>query len=368
MRKDIWETILHPVFWVSAFLLISPRPIGLGEMQMGGMGEVPLSIILIYSLLIDAFIVYSYKRNGLPYYLESPKLKTFVALNLAFLLGFTLLKALLDWLFGSWVAWYVGLESGSGLYHFLQGETGAIVSGEQPATFPEWFMVNLVTTTIILFLANGYGFISDWWKERRIHHKLEREKLAMELSVLKHQINPHFLFNILNGLYAMALKNDDEPTAMGIEKLSRMMRYVLYESNDKLVGLDQEVEYIQNYIDLQGMRMGEKVAIEFRVGGEIKDQRIAPMLFIPFIENAFKHGVSTVRPSFIDISLHLNTNSLDFRVSNSLHPPTTSAHKPYSGIGQENVRKRLDMLYPGQYVLQIEGEKETYSVNLKLDL
>ena len=368
MRKENWETILHPIIWVSVYLLISPQPMGIGEMQMGGIGEVPLSILLVFSFVIDAFIVYSYKRKGLPYYLESPKLKTFVALNLAYLLGFTIFKALVDWLFGSWVAWYIDLESGSALYHFLQGSSGAIVSGEQPASLPEWFMVNLVTTTIILFLANAYGFISDWWKERRIHHTLEREKLAMELSVLKHQINPHFLFNILNGLYAMALKNDDEPTAMGIEKLSRMMRYVLYESNDKLVRLDQEVEYIQNYIDLQRMRMGDNVEIDFKVEGEMANQGIAPMLFIPFIENAFKHGLSTVRPSLIAISMCLDQNTLDFQVSNTLHPQTPLAQKPFGGIGQENVHKRLDMLYPGQYVLQIEEEKEIYSVNLKLDL
>ena len=195
-----------------------------------------------------------------------------------------------------------------------------------------------------------------------------RQKLQAELSALKHQVNPHFLFNILNGLYGLAFKNDDEPTAEGIAKLSQLMRYMLYESNGTYVPLSKEIEYINNYIDLQKIRTNGTTEIQFSVFGEIEGKQVAPMMFIPFIENAFKHGISTVQPSSINIFMDVEDKALTFKVSNPIHVSPFKHRDSVGGIGLNNVIKRLDLLYKGTYNLIVDDSEDQFKVELTLAL
>jgi hypothetical protein len=190
-----------------------------------------------------------------------------------------------------------------------------------------------------------------------------------ELSSLRSQINPHFLFNALNSLYATALKENGEKTAEGIQKLGDMMRFMLEENNQERIPLFKEVEYLHNYIQLQRMRLDESQGIDIRIHMQEPAQHIyiAPMLLNPFVENAFKHGISFLHPSWIYITLTLDTDRLYFKVHNSLH--SAHDHDPEeskSGVGLENVKKRLELIYPKQYTLDIQQSQEDYFVSLTL--
>lgn len=209
---------------------------------------------------------------------------------------------------------------------------------------------------------------------------LNREKLVLqtqvsaksaELSSLRAQINPHFLFNALNSLYATALKENSEKTADGIQKLGDMMRFMLQENNRDRIPLDKEVEYLHNYIDIQRMRVDETHPIEIRVNIQQPNREIylAPMLLTPFVENAFKHGISLRNPSWIFITLTLDATKLYFKVHNSRHPrpaESTDPEREQSGVGLDNVRKRLELIYPGRHTLDIQQSEQDYFVSLTL--
>ncbi|GAB4018379.1 sensor histidine kinase [Spirosoma koreense] len=192
---------------------------------------------------------------------------------------------------------------------------------------------------------------------------------SAELAGLRAQINPHFLFNALNSLYATALKENSEKTADGIQKLGDMMRFMLQENHRDRIPLDKEIEYLHNYIQIQRMRLDETQPIEIRVMIQEPDRPIylAPMLLTPFVENAFKHGISFRHPSWIYITLTLDATQLYFKVHNSRHPKT--AHDPEEsqpGIGLDNVRKRLELIYPGRHQLLIQQSEQDYFVSLTL--
>ncbi|MEZ0484587.1 sensor histidine kinase [Fibrella aquatica] len=197
---------------------------------------------------------------------------------------------------------------------------------------------------------------------------------AAELASLRAQINPHFLFNALNSLYATALKEKSEKTADGIQKLGDMMRFMLQENNRDRIPLDKEIEYLHNYIDLQRMRIDESHDIEIRVNIQEPGRAIylAPMLLTPFVENAFKHGISFRHKSWIYITLTLDDTRLYFKVHNSRHAKTsetTDQHDPEeanSGVGLDNVRKRLDLIYPGRHQLDIQQSEQDYFASLTL--
>ena len=344
-----WNWLGHTVVWVGLYILFSPIPVNVGGIELIPYSAEAVSAILLYSFLVNAILFYSYAYYWFPRYLVKPTIGLFWSVNLVYLLFGTLAKSLLD-----------------GVYSGLMGE--AIIKGGAPLSLGGWILLNLMGTALVLLVVNAFCFIQDWWQNRRARKQLENEKLKMELAALKHQINPHFLFNILNGLYALALKNDDDPTANGIHKLSEMMRYVLYESNDEKVRLEQEISYIQNYIDLQRLRVSKQVSIHFEIKGEIEGLQIAPMLFIPFIENAFKFGISTVQPTDIHIRFHVQEGILDFSVQNHIHQVQVLDHAGYKGIGLDNVRKRLQLLYPDRYQLRFEEEESQFKVKLRLEL
>ena len=202
----------------------------------------------------------------------------------------------------------------------------------------------------------------------RVRTKLmETESLRYdaEIGTLKNQINPHFLFNTLNNIYAFAIREKSPSTASSILKLSGMMRYVVTETNQEFVPLIKEINYTNDYIDLQKMRLTDTLALSYNVTGEIKNQKIAPVILMPFIENAFKHGVNPDEKSSIRILIQIQEDSLDLIVEND---KVKVAQEQYtkSGVGIENTRARLEHLYPKKHILAIHDTAEHYRVKLTL--
>lgn len=230
--------------------------------------------------------------------------------------------------------------------------------------FWKYFFNTFFITTIFLFLSAVLKFTIDWFLNERVHRDLENQRLTAELSFLKSQINPHFLFNSLNSIYSLAYQKSDT-TPEAILKLSEIMRYMLYECNDNKVDLSKELQYLQNYIDLQKIRFGNKAFMNFEVLGEVSNQQIVPLLLISFIENAFKHGVANDAQHPIKMRINVEDGRLFFFIQNKKH---SHNRDNIGGIGLPNVRRRLDLLYPGKYNLEIRDEADTYTCQLSLVL
>lgn len=214
---------------------------------------------------------------------------------------------------------------------------------------------------IALFLYTMVIRITNQWKQT------QKEKLNAELAFLKAQVNPHFLFNTLNGIYATALDENAMHSANAIIQLSGMMRYVMTEASETFVPLEKEVNYITSYIELQKIRLGNTVRIDFTLSGIVEEKKIAPLLLIPFVENAFKHGVNPDYPSYILVNILIKKSSLEFQVYNTINK-TINQGAAYSGLGLNNVRQRLQLLYPGKYNLKIQNDANDFSVFLSLEL
>ncbi len=236
---------------------------------------------------------------------------------------------------------------------------------EYPYSYWETLLRSSINMLVMLALTTALKFSRKWFKDQQEKQDLEREKLQAELKYLKAQINPHFLFNTLNNLYALTLKKSDDAPEM-VLKLSEIMRYMLHDSNERVVTLTAEINYLQNYIGLQQIRQLDRTDIRFTLNQEPNGQLIAPLLLIPFIENSFKHGADGLQPSWIHIDVKLEGTRLEFKVSNSkpVKPHNTVSH----GIGLENVRSRLELLYPGKHKLTIDDAADYYLTELKLDL
>ncbi len=212
-------------------------------------------------------------------------------------------------------------------------------------------------------IIRWFFFVENQQLQRRFFNQ------SAELSTLRSQINPHFLFNSLNTLFAVALQENAEKTSNGIQKLGDMMRFMLHENHQERIPLSKEVEYLQNYIDLQRMRLDESQNIEIRVNLQQPDREIylAPMLLNPFVENAFKHGISFRQPSWIYITLTLDSQKLYFKVHNSVQANQNDIEEQEaSGVGLENVKKRLELIYPNRYTLEIQQSEQDYFASLVL--
>ena len=191
----------------------------------------------------------------------------------------------------------------------------------------------------------------------------EADKANAELSFLKAQINPHFLFNTLNNIYSLAAVKSDH-TAESIMKLSNIMRYVTDDIREEYVPLENEVAFISDYIDLQRLRLGDKMEVGFLVSGKIAGKKIAPLMLMTFIENVFKYGISKHEPSAIDIQLTATSDMIRFFCQNKLYP--TPRQTESTGIGIDNTKQRLQYLYPGKHELSIKTGNEKYTVLLIL--
>jgi len=211
----------------------------------------------------------------------------------------------------------------------------------------------------------------DWLAEHKRLTDLEKVQLETELLFLRTQISPHFFFNTLNNIYSLAIEKSGK-TPKVVLKLSELMRYLLYETKNKRQSLEKEIICIQNYLDLERIRHEELLEVDMKISGDIKQKKIAPIILLSFVENAFKHGVNkNIGKVKINIDFKVEGNFLYFTIDNPT--PKTTEHKQQvstsSGIGLKNVKKRLALGYePGEYDLQIKSTKELYTANLKIKL
>lgn len=209
-------------------------------------------------------------------------------------------------------------------------------------------------------------FLSLFMKINTRFKTVQKEKISSELSYLKSQINPHFLFNTLNSIYSLSVTRSDK-TSGAIVALSGMMRYMLSEADKEKVSLERELEYIRSYIDLQASRFGNTLDLSLTIEGSSEHKQIAPLLLISFIENAFKYGVNPEEPSKISIEINVYGDELMFRITNNkVHIDTADVTQ--TGIGVENTTSRLNLLYPAKHNISITEDDKEYSVLLILKL
>ena len=251
-------------------------------------------------------------------------------------------------------------------------------------TLVSWLLNNLIrkghyiqlkshlmfATFVFLFMlacSLAYKTIRDKIITDSLAKETENEFLKTELSLLRSQVSPHFMFNVLNNMVALARKKSDilEPSLI---KLSSLMRYMLYETDEAKVSLEKETEYLQSYIDLQQQRFSKKVIINVSLQSPDKGYEIEPMLLIPFVENAFKHGTGLIESPQIDIELKALNNILYFTVRNKFNPQSVEIKDKASGIGLANVQRRLELLYPDNHILQIDKSDDNFIVTLQINL
>jgi hypothetical protein len=239
-------------------------------------------------------------------------------------------------------------------------------------THKEWYFYSILfivqTTSITLFIVIFVGmlrFAKEWFDFEARKKAVENEKLTAELNFLKAQINPHFLFNTLNNLYYLVYTKSDNATII-IDKLSKMMRYMIYDTNHPKVLLSKEIEYMENYIDLERLRLNNEIPIRLQIKGNTDDVKIVPLVFITFLENAFKHGVSSnQKGAWVDVNILLRGRECVYTVENSKLGTSPNANGK-SGIGLQNVQRRLELSYPEDYNLEIDDSPDRYKVQLKI--
>ena len=228
-------------------------------------------------------------------------------------------------------------------------------------------LFNFFFFLFFLTSSTAYRMIKDRARADRIAREKENENLKTELSLLRSQASPHFMFNVLNNMVALARKKSDllEPSLL---KFSSLMRYMLYEADEDKVSLEKEIDYLQSYIDLQQQRFGKNVQVNVSLQKIDDNYEIEPMLLIPFVENAFKHGTGLIEGAMIKIQLKVENNKLDFTVQNKYDPSSTEIKDKTSGIGLANVKRRLNLLYSDKQRLLITKKDNWFNVSLQLNL
>ncbi|WP_210517152.1 sensor histidine kinase [Hymenobacter terricola] len=249
-----------------------------------------------------------------------------------------------------------------------------VISLPPHPTPKRWGQVNPVQVLFVLLslvwvVSSALRITGEWLQSEEMRKQLHSDQLAAELAFLKSQVNPHFLFNTLNNVYSLAeLKSDDAPAA--ILKLSHLMRYMLYEAHAPRVPLTHEIEHLRTYVDLQRLRLDpDQVPITFAIEGDPHGHLIEPMLLIPFVENAFKHGISFQHASRIGLHLRVADDGLAFTVRNRVFataPDAPTGATPVGGVGLTNVRQRLRLLYPGRHALALDRTETDFTATLTL--
>lgn len=335
---------LHVLFWI-AYLLISVITV-----KRFYEDESLWELIFRYSvtLPVDIGATYFTVYWLFPKFLYYKKYLTFSILLLLSAVGFILLQRVL--------LWYV-------TYPLILNRAPA-----SPFFLMNWFYSFTNIYWIVVTVA-GIKLLQRNFEEEKHTQELNEKRIEAELKFLKAQVHPHFLFNTLNNLYALTLEQSPKAPEV-VLKLSELLNYMLYECNEPTILISKEIKLIQNYLSLEQIRYENHLNIDFSVEGEIAGKKIAPMLLLPFVENAFKHGVSKLnRKARVKIDLLLENDSLIFSVTNS--KPSDKQKDPggYSeGIGLNNVKRRLDLMYPGNHRLDYHSDDSTFVIKLELKL
>jgi LytS/YehU family sensor histidine kinase len=225
---------------------------------------------------------------------------------------------------------------------------------------------DMVWVNIPMIMFAALKFVKDYFLETRRKSELYNQNLQAELSILKVQLKPHFLFNTLNNLYSMALEGS-EKTAVGIERVTGLMKYIIYECSEDKVSIGKEIQLISDYLELEKLRYDHRLLLETSFTIQDPSLKIAPLILFTFVENCFKHGSSRdAGKPFIRLALSDKDGALQFTAENSI-PQKVSKPARYEGLGLKNVKRRLDYLYPGRYILEVRQDDRRYSVQLEID-
>ncbi|HWA36204.1 MAG TPA: histidine kinase, partial [Cyclobacteriaceae bacterium] len=232
-------------------------------------------------------------------------------------------------------------------------------------------MAGLRGSNTIAGFAAAIKLIKHWYNKKMENERLEKEKLKAELELLKNQLHPHFLFNTLNNLYSLIIQKSNHAPEV-VLKLADLLRFMLTESSKNKIALTQEIDILKSYMALEQLRFGERLDLTVNMNGDPGNKMIAPLLLLPFAENAFKHGANaSLDQPWVSMDIEVKNNNLKFKMINGKAPNGTglSSSKSFpSGIGLQNVRRRLDVLYPGKYVLRTLEQDESFIVNLNVEL
>ncbi|MBM3400943.1 MAG: histidine kinase [Bacteroidetes bacterium] len=331
------RVLFHVFVWI-AIILLFMFLVGNGKL------EYKTVVVIVYFGLINIVIFYANYLFILPTFLNRKKYGWCALIMIALVLISSFIKC--------------------GLAYYYYDLIIIRDPGKYVMTFWDYFMSTVLIGSLFIFLSTVLKFVSDWFLNEKIKTKLENEKLFAELAFLKSQINPHFLFNSLNNIYSLAYQKSDK-TPEAILKLSEIMRYMLNESNEDKVSLADEIRYLGNYIELQKLRFKDESYISFLITGEIKDQKITPLILISFVENAFKHGIATDKQAPINIFLNIEPERIFFKTTNKKNNQNKDEA---GGIGLQNVQRRLELLYKDNFVFNIEDKNEMYNCELGLNL
>lgn len=251
---------------------------------------------------------------------------------------------------------YVPLQEAMGLQHIYTQKT------IMPLASSYLCMTTAVATPMVI------RFFKLWTVKQRDLMLAQQEKITAQLQLLKAQVHPHFLFNTLNNIYSFSLEKSPKTPGL-ILKLSSLLSYMLYDCKTEEVRLEKEIEIMKNYIDLEKERYGNKIEISWNAEGEIKDKFIAPLLLLPFLENAFKHGTSEqIEKSWLSVDISVMQNSLRCKIANSKNEYVPQGNNGINGIGINNVKKRLEFIYPGKHELKINDEGSFFVVSMLINL
>lgn len=337
---------------------------------------IPLKYALVhtaYWVLITGFFLYEKRyliyKASLPYFVACVVMRIGLLIGIAYLnLHYFLPRYLLTQRYVRYatavllsILVYLLVQSFYDYYLY-----GFVIAPTRNRDWIETLSYNFFSTLWYLGLMVALKLSIDWYEQQRILQRMMVEKLQAEVNFLRSQVNPHFLFNTLNNLYALTLKKSDLAPDM-VLKLSEMMEYMLYESNEARVPLEKEISYLQNYIELEKLRYSSHSQVALAVNGPVNGQEIAPLLLLPLVENAFKHGVGKrTENSWLRGTINIDKSAVAFTVENS--KSDADRQKKKGGIGLANLRKRLELLYPGRYTLQTEDGLNTYKAALYISL
>jgi len=269
---------------------------------------------------------------------------------------------LLFFILALWIFYVIRTEL---IYYFINENVWPESNTPQKAYSFNHILVVFLFGIYDVALVTTIKLTADWIYERKRTEQLQKAQLRSELNFLKTQIQPHFFFNTLNNLYALSIKKSDNAPEV-ILKLSEIMQYVLYDAKDRTIKLSKEINYIHSYLELEKLRYGDNLKSELGVSGNIDDIEVPPLLYLPFIENCFKHGAKNNDNIWVNISFERKEDQLLFHVENNFN----RGHKPEikHGIGIENVKRRLELLYDSKFKLNTDIFDDRYVVHLTIPL
>ncbi len=347
--KKSFVILIHIGFWVCYFVLVF---IALALYYRSN-HSIPHVMNALKSILLFAFIpscisYFLYYFFLFPKYLQQKKILNSIIIGVLISVGAALVGYVL-------------------IRYFI--ETGRITDMDQGGKNGRSTAVRVIMVMTFIGMVCGIvalvikGFIT-WFNEIKLKEALKEKTHDMEMALIKSQIDPHLLFNTINNIDALILK-DTEAASNYLNKLSDIMRFMLYETKPDQILLTKEIEYIEKYIALQKIRTANKDYVNFSVTGNVGGKKIAPMIFIPFIENAFKHTNNKKLENAISIDICVKAQKIEFRCENKFDSKPT-ARQPDSGLGNELIQKRLNLIYPEKHVLEVNKTDDLYSVNLTI--